>query len=99
MNTEVNLLLSILMIRCVYLYTLVVMMRTNIVLDDSLVAEALELTGTKSKKEVIHLALLKLIESEKNKTLDHTNFVATYIDQPIKIEQFTPLQRNESHER
>jgi Arc/MetJ family transcription regulator len=75
------------------------MMRTNIVLDDSLVAEALELTGTKSKKEVIHLALLKLIESEKNKNLDHANFIATYIDQPVKIEHFTPLQRDESHER
>ena len=74
-------------------------MRTNIVLDDSLVAEALELTGTKSKKEVIHLALLKLVESEKNKNLDHANFVATYIDQPVIIEQFTPLRRDESHER
>ncbi len=59
----------------------------------------LELTGTKSKKEVIHLALRKLIESEKNKILDHVNFVATYIDQPVKIEQFTPLQRDVSHER
>jgi len=74
-------------------------MRTNIVLDDSLVAEALELTGTKSKKEVIHLALLKLVESEKNKNLDHANFVATYIDQPLIIKQFTPLRRDESHQR
>ncbi len=74
-------------------------MRTNIVLDDSLVAEALELTGSKSKKEVIHLALHKLIESEKNKHLDHSDFISRYIDDPILIEQFSPLRRDETHER
>ncbi len=74
-------------------------MRTNIVLNDSLVAEALVLTGSKSKKEVIHLALLKLIESEKNKRLAHTEFIATYIDNPIRSLQFSPLQRDEIHER
>ena len=36
-------------------------MRTNIVLDDSLVEEARQLTGIKTKKELIHEALRTLI--------------------------------------
>ena len=36
-------------------------MRTNIVLDDSLVEEARKLTGIKTKKELIHEALRTLI--------------------------------------
>lgn len=37
-------------------------MRTNVVLDDALVRQAMELTGTRTKREVIHLALAKLVE-------------------------------------
>lgn len=37
-------------------------MRTNIVLDDKLVQEALELTGARTKKELVHLALEELVE-------------------------------------
>lgn len=74
-------------------------MRTNIVLDDCLVAEAQELTGATSKKEVIYLALQRLIESEKNKSVGHANFIHSYIDQPVQIEDFTLLRRDESHER
>jgi len=36
-------------------------MRTNIVLDDALVTQALALTGVSSKKEVVNLALSKLV--------------------------------------
>ncbi len=36
-------------------------MRTNIVLDDKLIARAQKLTGIKSKREVVHEALRVLI--------------------------------------
>ena len=36
-------------------------MRTNVVLDDELIRKAQELTGIKTKKEVIHEALATLI--------------------------------------
>lgn len=44
-------------------------MRTNIVLDDALVHEALALTGSRTKKEVVHLALEELVRSRKKKNL------------------------------
>ena len=37
-------------------------MRTNIVLDDKLVARAQKLTGIKTKREVVHEALRTLIQ-------------------------------------
>ena len=46
------------------LYTLEVYgMRTNIDLDDSLVAEALRYTQARTKKDLVHLALRELIAS------------------------------------
>lgn len=44
-------------------------MRTNIVLDDALVEEALAVTGARTKKEVVHLALEELVRSRKKKSL------------------------------
>jgi Arc/MetJ family transcription regulator len=44
-------------------------MRTNIVLDDDLVDEALEVTGVRTKKEVVHIALQELVRSRKKKPL------------------------------
>jgi Arc/MetJ family transcription regulator len=44
-------------------------MRTNIVLDDDLVDEALEITGARSKKQVVHIALQELVKSRKKKPL------------------------------
>lgn len=44
-------------------------MRTNIVLDDELVEEALEVTGVRTKKEVVHLALEELVRSRRKKNL------------------------------
>ena len=44
-------------------------MRTNIVLDDDLVDEALEMTGARTKREVVHLALQELVRSRKKKNL------------------------------
>ena len=44
-------------------------MRTNIDLDDQLVNEAMTLTGIKTKKEVVNLALQELVRSRKKKNL------------------------------
>jgi Arc/MetJ family transcription regulator len=44
-------------------------MRTNIVLDGELVEEAFALTGARTKKELVHLALTELVRSRKKKDL------------------------------
>jgi len=44
-------------------------MRTNIVLDDKLVAEALRYVNASSKRELVDLALRELIENHKRKDL------------------------------
>ncbi|MBW3670908.1 MAG: type II toxin-antitoxin system VapB family antitoxin [Acidobacteria bacterium] len=44
-------------------------MRTNIVLDDALVDEAMELTGARTKKEVVHRALEELVSRRRRKDL------------------------------
>ncbi len=44
-------------------------MRTNVVLDDQLVQEAMELTGIKTKKEIINLALYELVKNHRQKDL------------------------------
>ncbi len=44
-------------------------MRTNIVIDNELVKEAMELTGIKTKKEIVNLALQELVENRKQKDL------------------------------
>jgi Arc/MetJ family transcription regulator len=44
-------------------------MRTNFVLDEKLVKEALELSGIKTKKELIHKALLEFVKNKKRKNL------------------------------
>jgi hypothetical protein len=40
-------------------------MRTNIVLDDELVAEGMRLTGARSKRELVHRALAELVERRR----------------------------------
>jgi Arc/MetJ family transcription regulator len=44
-------------------------MRTNIVLDDALVAEAARLTGIRTKRELVDVALQTLIEARRRRTL------------------------------
>jgi Arc/MetJ family transcription regulator len=44
-------------------------MRTNIVLDDSLVKEALRLTRVKTKKELVNQALKEFVENRKRLNL------------------------------
>jgi len=42
-------------------------MRTTIVLDDALLAEALALTGARTTSEVVHLAIEELVRSRREK--------------------------------
>ena len=44
-------------------------MRTNIVIDDILLAEAFKYTDLKTKKDVIHLALQELVDNHKKLSL------------------------------
>jgi Arc/MetJ family transcription regulator len=44
-------------------------MRTNIVLDDALIAEAARLSGISTKKELVHEALRVFIATKKRKNL------------------------------
>jgi Arc/MetJ family transcription regulator len=44
-------------------------MRTNIVLDEGLVAEGLKLTGAKTRKELVNQALRELVENRKRRNL------------------------------
>ncbi len=44
-------------------------MRTNIVIDEELMKEAMALSGAKTKKEVVHAALESLIRDLKKKDL------------------------------
>jgi Arc/MetJ family transcription regulator len=44
-------------------------MRTNVVLDDELLREAFGLTGVRTKKDLIHLALEELIRVRRKKDL------------------------------
>lgn len=44
-------------------------MRTNIVLDDELVAEAMRLTHAQTKREVVELALREMVARHKRKNV------------------------------
>ena len=44
-------------------------MRTNIVIDDRLVADAMKFSGAKTKREVVELALRRLVTSAKQKDI------------------------------
>jgi Arc/MetJ family transcription regulator len=44
-------------------------MRTNIVLDESLIAEGFKLSGVKTKKDLIHQALKEFIAGRKRHNL------------------------------
>lgn len=44
-------------------------MRTNIVIDDDLMNDAIRLTGAKTKREAVELALKSLIELKKQEQL------------------------------
>lgn len=42
-------------------------MRTNIVLDDKLVSEAMKLANVKTKREAVHVALKRFVQSGRQK--------------------------------
>ncbi len=44
-------------------------MRTNIVLDEKLVEEAFAVTGVRTKKELVRLALTELVRARRKKDL------------------------------
>jgi len=44
-------------------------MRTNIDIDEELIAEATRLTGIKTKKDLVHQALRLLIDSKKRRSI------------------------------
>lgn len=44
-------------------------MRTNIVIDDKLMADAIKVTGAKSKREAVELGLKTLIELKRQERL------------------------------
>lgn len=44
-------------------------MRTNIVIDDKLMSDALKATGLKTKKEVVDLGLMTLISLKKQASI------------------------------
>jgi len=44
-------------------------MRTNIVLDDRLVQEAMKIANVKTKREAVHVALQRFVQSGKQKRL------------------------------
>ncbi|MCB1984586.1 MAG: type II toxin-antitoxin system VapB family antitoxin [Burkholderiales bacterium] len=46
-------------------------MRTNIVIDDELINDAMRLTGVKTKREAVELALKSLILLETQKKIQH----------------------------
>ena len=48
-------------------YTLFIMARTNIVIDDRLIREARKLTGLKTKRELVNRALEVLVRTEARK--------------------------------
>ena len=53
----------------VYIHTMGAAMRTNIVIDDELMEEALQATGLKTKKEAVELGLKTLILLKKQATI------------------------------
>ena len=44
-------------------------MRTNIVIDDTLIAKAMNYTGPRTKKEVVHFALEEIVRREERKKI------------------------------
>ena len=51
------------------IYTWVITVRTNIVIDDRLIAEAIKATGASTKKEAVELGLKALIQLKKQESI------------------------------
>jgi Arc/MetJ family transcription regulator len=46
-------------------------MRTNILIEDDLISEAILLAGVKTKKETVEIALREFVQNRKRKSLSH----------------------------
>ncbi len=55
-------------------------MRTNIVLNDALIEKALKMTGARSKREVVELALKELVAHRQQQALLRLEDRETLID-------------------
>ena len=55
-------------------------MRTNIVLDDNLVEEALKLSGAKTKKDLVHQALQEFIDNRRRRNILDLDGKITFAD-------------------
>ena len=60
---------SSLWLECVLLRQMIHIMRTNIVIDDKLMEDALRATGLKTKREAVELGLLTLLRLQKQQTI------------------------------
>lgn len=69
-------------------------MRTNIVLDDDLVAEGLRLTGATTKRELVHRALAELVERQRPKDLSDLAGKIRFRDDY----DYKELRRSRAHE-
>ena len=69
-------------------------MRTNIDLDDELLAEALKRSGAKSKRDVVHLGLKALIKQLKKPDLldlaGKIDFVPGFDHKKIRRSRYDP---------
>lgn len=74
-------------------------MRTNIVLDEQLLLEAIYLSGVKTRKEVVHIALQRLVNTLRKQPVKREQFIRQYIHQPVELDAFTPLSREEVYVR
>ncbi|MEB4592980.1 type II toxin-antitoxin system VapB family antitoxin [Candidatus Thiothrix sp. Deng01] len=70
-------------------------MRTNIVLDDTLIKEAIR----GNKREVIHLALQELVRQRREQQMPRRAFISTYLQNPIQLPGFTPMEREDIYAR
>ena len=52
-----------------HFYTRLTAMRTNIVIDDKLIAEAIKVTGASTKKEAVELGLKALIQLKRQEQI------------------------------
>lgn len=77
-------------------------MRTNIVLDDELTDEAFELTGLKTKRELVELALKELVKRKRDaqkKTLQDAFAPVQRLSNPDSNNNDTPFPDTPRRER
>jgi Arc/MetJ family transcription regulator len=65
------------------------MTRTNIELDDGLIAQAMKIAGVKTKREAVHKALKSFVESEHK---GGSNSLSRYAGQFEFAKDFDPVK-------